>query len=525
MPDTIVFTSKRGKRVPVSFDKPPTPADLERVQAQIDGDTASATRGIAKDMGSLGGTRPKPKRVDAYEKGRFVDPRYEAASRAGITKAEREGQERDAMDAAVRAESVRRTQQQDTKGYADADVGPRGRRPLDRTMNRMFGGLQKAVGGTLNPNLVNYTKGDEIATAVGEAIGVPGSVDQAILSGALGLAGPIAGKLAGPVRKLLQGLGDVAAPTSPARSHIPFRAQGANVINRPPVARTAKAIGRKVDEGFNYETSTIDDYLADLKAGKASTPHHQQFFANNADEINARLKTEKPQPTAQPTPRTAPPQPTSTPTQQGLRERDLIKAATDMGITMPQKIKVGWQQIEQEAMRSYDDIVRTLPKADLAPNQTLVPEQRLVGTVRLRELGSEAVEIERQLALEGLDRATREGLETQYGRVMGEADKITKLLFKTSSQDGRNLAFHRFMADGPFDKAAISTRLEKASGGYLSDKQRSKVFGLADRGETVQRQRLTFEQKQAAEHARIVERVQKLGIAGEKVTLRDLEGC
>lgn len=65
-----------------------------------------------------------------------------------------------------------------------------------------------------------------------------------------------------------------------------------------PAARIGRHFGgssRPIwgSNAFNHETATIDEYITDLKAGKASSPHHLQFYQNNSREIEARLQAER----------------------------------------------------------------------------------------------------------------------------------------------------------------------------------------------------------------------------------------
>lgn len=217
----------------------------------------------------------------------------------------------------------------------------------------------------------------------------------------------------------------------------------------------------------------------------------------------------------------------SSPMRQGLRQRDIEEAARQMGIDPPKKTTVKWSQIADEAERAYDDIVKTLPKKKLAPNETLSPEQRLVGSMRLRQIADEVNDAERALHTARLsgDQKVIDKAQNAYDSLMGEADKVTKILFQSGSQDGRNLAFHRFIASGPFDADAHLLRAEKVSGGYLTDAQRSQIFKLSSEGQKAEKVVLSFEQKQQAMYEKALANVQKARPKGSKVSLRDLDGC
>lgn len=183
----IWFTTRAGKQVPVSFDEPPSPAELKRVQAQLDA--------------SGGGKSPQAIVSDVFGVKPAVKPRPKATTIMGI--ASERAAERKAWEARIASDRARRQEQErregvrrsievgerlaeaDQYGYSRADVNPPGLSASKRVpTGGFYGKAEERVGASFAEKADLVKKGfvsllgTGIATATG---GLPAGILSALV--------------------------------------------------------------------------------------------------------------------------------------------------------------------------------------------------------------------------------------------------------------------------------------------------------------------------------------------------------
>lgn len=115
------------------------------------------------------------------------------------------------------------------------------------------------------------------------------------------------------------------------------------------------------------------------------------------------------------------------------------------------KEPVSFEQIKKEAAELDPALVRDLkpPKR----GETLDPVVRFAARERLNTLNAEAVRLQKEIDSQRASGDPKEidALQSRLAQTENDAKGILDVLIPTRSQDGRNLAYHRMMAEQSFD--------------------------------------------------------------------------
>ncbi len=131
------------------------------------------------------------------------------------------------------------------------------------------------------------------------------------------------------------------------------------------------------------------------------------------------------------------------------------------------KVPIPFSQIKAEARALHPHLVSQLkpPKA----GETLRPEVRFAARERLNTLNDLALRKSRKLAEERLtlspDQLAKRSAEIEA--LERDAKGLLDVLIPTRSQDGRNLAYHRIIAEKSFDSEFWIARARRKAGGAL----------------------------------------------------------
>lgn len=173
-----------------------------------------------------------------------------------------------------------------------------------------------------------------------------------------------------------------------------------------------------------------------------------------------------------------------------LRLSDLEKIASDAGISLDGlRARKTLQSVAEEtagAFDAYADSVKSLSKTDLAPNQSITANQRLAGHVLAKQTAQEVSALESALKA-AQDAGDAEGaLRASSAMASKEEElaKVVRLLYKTGSADGFNLAMHRYRLSD-YDAAADMVRLERLSKGTATAEERRILTSLTEQAKTL----------------------------------------
>jgi hypothetical protein len=148
----------------------------------------------------------------------------------------------------------------------------------------------------------------------------------------------------------------------------------------------------------------------------------------------------------------------------------------------PERQVVSFDEIRAEARALDPSLIAELkvPKA----GQTLDPAVRFAARETLNGLQDELVAKRKQLAELTADATPeqRAKLERQADSLDTDAQRLLDVLIPTRSQDGRNLAYHRMMAEKSFDPTYWLSRARSKAGGVLPDKVRGEIEGILAEG-------------------------------------------
>lgn len=154
----------------------------------------------------------------------------------------------------------------------------------------------------------------------------------------------------------------------------------------------------------------------------------------------------------------------------------------------PERQVIGFSDIVKEARALDPSLVAELkvPKA----GETLNPAVRFAARETLNGIQDELVTRRKQLAELPMDALAedRARLERQVDGLDGDAQRLLDVLIPTRSQDGRNLAYHRMMAEKSFDPTYWLSRARSKAGGVLPDKVRGELEGILAEGREAERQ-------------------------------------
>jgi hypothetical protein len=153
----------------------------------------------------------------------------------------------------------------------------------------------------------------------------------------------------------------------------------------------------------------------------------------------------------------------------------------------PERQKVTFADIEREARALDPSLIAELkvPKA----GETLNPAVRFAARETLNGLQDELVAKRKQLSEMPIDTpaAERSRLERQVDGLDADAQRLLDVLIPTRSQDGRNLYYHRMMAEKSFDPTYWLSRARSKAGGVLPDKVRADIEGILAEGREAER--------------------------------------
>jgi hypothetical protein len=176
----------------------------------------------------------------------------------------------------------------------------------------------------------------------------------------------------------------------------------------------------------------------------------------------------------------------------GLRMVDIESASRKLGITLPDKklFREHWSEVEARSMADFDRISQNLGKVDIEKNPALTRDEHFVGRIEIERLGGEINGLSEKLVR--ADGSEKQALQDLLDAKLSQAERLSKMLYRSNSEHGRNLAFLRYTLEGPFDSASLIQKAERIAGGNLNSKVRLTITNAAERGK---RTKLTIEEK------------------------------
>ena len=184
------------------------------------------------------------------------------------------------------------------------------------------------------------------------------------------------------------------------------------------------------------------------------------------------------------------------------------------------KQRITFQQIAAEAKEIDPEILKHLK---FKAGETLDPRVRVAMRTQLNNLNGQLVRARKQLQDEVLVGPAREQLSRQAEQLERSANGLIDTLYKTRTQDGRNLVFHRIMAasrDG-FDVDYWLNRARKAGGGALTDDTKSLIGRLTEQGRLAREAGdAAGEQKAGLALAKAMQQLDHSGLLETILTLR-----
>lgn len=119
--------------------------------------------------------------------------------------------------------------------------------------------------------------------------------------------------------------------------------------------------------------------------------------------------------------------------------------------TAPTKRVVTFDDVRREAAELDPAIVAKLKPVEAG--ETLNPAVRYAARTRLNALNGESVKLRADIEAQrnALPATEIEAMERQVALIEHDAKQFIDVLYPTRSQDGRNLAYHRMMAESSFD--------------------------------------------------------------------------
>ncbi len=146
------------------------------------------------------------------------------------------------------------------------------------------------------------------------------------------------------------------------------------------------------------------------------------------------------------------------------------------------KKRVSFADVRREAEALDPKLVQQLKRPKLG--ETIRPEVRLAARERLNTLNDEALKRTEQLKQQGeaLTETQKLDIQKEVDSLEKDAKGLLDVLIPTRSQDGRNLAFHRIMAQRSFDTEFWVSRAKHKSAGALTEIQQNTITRILTRG-------------------------------------------
>lgn len=302
--------------------------------------------------------------------------------------------------------------------------------------------------------------------------------------------------------------------------------------NQPKPPRSSQVLGGPNDvlnERIGREAANIraaNPGMPEEEVNRLATIYAKKKLESvppNAPKVQPGATTSKPSAPKADVPteaRTAPKTPEDIEGVSGIRMQDLEDASRKLGITLPDKanFKEHWSEVEARALGEFDRIAKNIEKADISKNPALSRDEHYVGNVELRRLGGEISDLSEKLG-KATSKADKEALQIQLDDRLNQAERLSKLLYRSNSEFGRNLAFLRFTLDGPFDVAGLTAKAERLAGGNLNSKVRLTLTNLAKKGEKAT---LTLEEKMRNEAEKALKSILE---QKPKITARGVKRC
>lgn len=172
----------------------------------------------------------------------------------------------------------------------------------------------------------------------------------------------------------------------------------------------------------------------------------------------------------------------SPPEKENLRR--LVTEAVQESGGSPKPV-VTFQQIRDEAAAIHPEMLKDL---DIKQGETLLAPVRLAMRKHVNTLDDLALKKSQQLKEGGLSLTDvqREALESEIDQLESDAKGLIDVLYPTRSQDGRNLAYHRIMADKSFDTEYWLSRARRKASGVLDPELERKLRTKLAEGRTAE---------------------------------------
>lgn len=252
------------------------------------------------------------------------------------------------------------------------------------------------------------------------------------------------------------------------------KAQASEDLKTPTGASTGNVeANRFKTEAFNHETATVDDYIRDLKAGKASTDQHAQFYANNGPEVEAKLKNSP----------LVPPPPTKVEDAFGLATRFEQEGKPFSDVKHGKRLDDLASAGEQIAKSKPKIIEQAYERA--SKGEAVDPDHGAAVAYRGRQIKNRVDEVTKQLNDPEMDSVTRSTLAGELDSLDDEMGKILAVgnqLQKTFHQTGQTL---RVAFQPDFSRATLTAKAKVFNNGEALDETTAAMFkGRIDSLET-----------------------------------------